>query len=343
MNIAVQIPQRRLYLNNWAILTAENDVRWHFGDIDETKMLQTVDFVNALSKLGAEIWGEGIGMIRLRYPRPHPSQADDIMIVNLQDKYNIVISDPLVTTRLIKKIEIEDDPIPHLDDMRSILAGTASVIYAHFYSQEEIIDRSVVDSLFQESVKAVTFNENVSVGNGECSFSAMSIEELLFFHALLKELFERYISTTLPGEPWGIIHSNSGAHIYMDYNSPVDAALISAFSSVVVTYCRLLFQAYPARLVFGSHSISGMDFITTDQNSFVINNPRKLLSFQKVVRKWRKVPKSIITDLAPAMQDYFAELTLIEQKQKFKSLELHQVINRLTHMGIRRARGYKMS
>ncbi len=342
MNQTVQSPQRRLYLNNWAILTAENEVRWHFGDIDETKMLQTLDFVNALSKLGAEIWGEGIGMIRLRYPRPHPSQADDIMIVNLQDKYNIVISDPLVTTRLIKKIKIETDPIPHFDDMRSILAGTASVVYAHFYSQEEIIDHEVVDSLFQESVKAVTFKENVSVGDGQCSFSAMSVEELLFFHALLKELFERYISTTLPGDPWGIIHSNSGAQIFLDYNPPVDAALISAFSSVVVTYCRILLQAYPARLVFGSHSISGMDFITTDHNSFVINNPRKLLRLQKVVRKWNKIPKNVINDLAPAMQDYFAELTLIEQRERMKSLELHQVINRLTHMGIRRARGYKL-
>jgi len=250
--------QRRLYLNNWAILVIDEEVKWHFGDIDKVKLEQTLDFVRSVSRLGAELWGQGIGIVRLRYPRPHPSQAREIMIVNLSSKmksFNIVISDPLVTTRLMSRIEVESAP---WDEMRSILAGGASVIYSQFYSQENTLDKSVVDALFQEAVNAVTYNEYITVGNGECSFSALSFEELLFFHALLRELFESYYSTMIPSDPWGVIHSTNGVPVHLEFNPPIDAALISAFSAVIVNYCQLLFEAYPARLVFGGQSMQGM-------------------------------------------------------------------------------------
>ncbi|MFX0204846.1 MAG: hypothetical protein ACFFDT_02595 [Candidatus Hodarchaeota archaeon] len=333
--------KRRLYLNNWAILTVENEAKWHFGDIDGDKLLQTVDFVSALSKLGGKIWGQGIGIIRLRYPKPHPTQAREIMAVNLLDKYGILISDPLVTTRLFHRIEMYDDT--PWDEMRSILAGSASVIYSDFYSrEEEYLPRHVVDVLFQEAISAVTYDKNVTVGNGECSFSALSFEELLFFHALLRNLFESYISMSLPGTPWGVIHANAGVPLHLEYKPPLDAALISAFSSVVVNYCKLLFEAYPARLVFGTKTMDGMDFIATDNNVFIISNPRKLLKLQKFVRLWKRLPLEVIHDLAPSMHQYFVELTTQEQREKLKNLEFHRLINRLTNMGIRRAREYKL-
>ncbi|MFW9993340.1 MAG: hypothetical protein ACFFD4_14955, partial [Candidatus Odinarchaeota archaeon] len=331
-------------INNWAILAAENEVKWHFGDIrDEKMLLQTLDFVNALSKLGSELWGQGIGTIRLRYPRSHPTQAREIMVVNLLDKYSIVISDPLVTTRLMTKIQTDSDVIPNwIDDMRSILAGTASVIYSQFYSYEELIDRKIVDELFEEAVKAVTYNEDVTVGNGQCSFSALTIEELLFFHALLKDLFETYISTTVPDDPWGIICSITGAPIHLEFEPPVNGALISAFSSVIVAYCQILFGASPERLVFGGHSMLGMDFIATDKHIFVISNPSKLFKLQRFVREWKRIPVDIVQDLAPSMKNYLAELSIIRQREKIRKMEFHQVINRLTTMGIRRARAYQL-
>ncbi|UCE12326.1 MAG: hypothetical protein JSV04_09000 [Candidatus Heimdallarchaeota archaeon] len=331
--------QRRLYLNNWAILTEENEVKWHFGDIDQ-KLEQTVDFVKAVSTLGSELWGEGIGIVRLKYPRPHPTQADEIMIVNLSSKikkFNIVISDPLVTTRLFDRIEASAP----WDEMRSILAGGASMIYSQFYSYDEILDHNVVDSLFQEAVNAVTFNEHVTVGNGQCSFSALGFEELLFFHALLRELFETYFSL-IPSEPWGVVHKNEGVPVYMEYNPPVDAALISAFSSVITNYCHLLFGAYPERLVFGESSMQGMDFITTDKNTLVCANPQKLFSLQQFQRKWIKLPKEVVLDIAPAMKEYFVDLAVITQREKLKNLEFHRMINYFTKMGIRRARNYKL-
>ncbi|MFX1517365.1 MAG: hypothetical protein ACFFC6_13760 [Promethearchaeota archaeon] len=333
---------RRLYLNNWAILSADNEVIWHFGDIDNDRLVQTLYFVNALGKLGAEILGQVIGVIRLRYPRPHPTQAREIMVVSLMDKFNIVISDPLVTTRLMSRIESNFDPKPPFDDMRSILAGGASVIYSQFYSQEEILDNSIVDSLFQEAVSAVTYKEDVYVGEGACSFSALSLEELLFFHALLKDVFESYYSVMFPGQPWGIISSLSGADLYLTYDPPVDSALISSFSSVITNYARFLFEAFPARLIFGMAQQSAMDFIATEKNLFIINNPRKLFRLQKFQRKWKKIPSDVTTDLTPAMKNYFTELILQEREESIKKLKFHQIINLMTHMGIQRARKYKL-
>lgn len=332
---------RRLYLNNWAILTEENETRWHFGELSQEKLDQTVDFVNALSKLGTQLFGEqGIGVIRLRYRKPHPTKAREILVVNLLNKYGIMISDPLVTTRMFDKIELDEAP---LDEMRSILAGAASVIYSEFYSQEknQYLDRKTVDNIFQEAVNSVTYNEDVTVGNGQCSFSALTLEELLFFHALLRDLFESHVTVTVPSPPWGIIHAKAGAPLYLDHNPPLDAALISAFSSVIVSYCRILFDAYPARLVFGAESMAGMDFIATDTNIFVINNPRRLLRLQKFVRKWKQLPAEIQQDLVPAMSSYFIELALQEEREKMKDLEFHRIINRLTRMGIHRAREYQ--
>ncbi|MFX0087304.1 MAG: hypothetical protein ACFFAU_16760 [Candidatus Hodarchaeota archaeon] len=332
--------QRRLYINNWAILIEESEVKWHFGDIQGDKLLQTVDFVNALSRMGGQIVGQGVGIVRLKYPRPHPTLAREIMVVNLLDKYNVVISDPLVTTRLFKRIELENAP---WDEIRSILAGSASVIYSDFYSREDsILDSSIVDRMFQEAVSAVTYNKKVTVSNGECSFSALSFEELLFFHALLRKLFESYVSINIPGPPWGVISAKEGVPVFLEHKSPVDYAMISAFSSVIVNYCELLFGATPSRLVFGIHTINGMDFVTTEKNIFIINNPQRLLRLEKFLRKWEKVPKEVILDLASAMKNYFTELALNEQRERMKNLELHQVINSMTSMGIRRARKYRL-
>lgn len=324
-------------------MSTSNEIMWNFGDIDEEKQKTTLDFVNSLSKLGHEIWNndQAIGMIRLRYPTPHPSHAREIMIITLHNKFNIVISDPLVTTRLITKIKFEDSHSQHYDTIRSILAGSASVLYSQFYSSDSSLEHSIVDNLFRKAIEAVTYSKKVTVGNGECSFSALTVEELLFFHALLKKLFETYSYSrnSKKSKPWGVIHSNSGAQIHLDYEPPVDSALISAFSAVIAAYCDFLFKAQPARLVFGYNA--GMEFITTKENIFVINNPQELLRLQRFIRKWKKVPEEIQIDLIPAMKSYFAELSLIEEKQRLESLEFHQVINRLTHMGIRRARSYK--
>ncbi|MFX0052748.1 MAG: hypothetical protein ACFFAJ_17485, partial [Candidatus Hodarchaeota archaeon] len=106
--------------------------------------------------------------------------------------------------------------------------------------------------------------------------------------------------------------------------------------------CKLLFEAYPARLVFGTKSMDGMDFIATDNNVFIISNPGKLLRLQNFVRLWKRLPLEVIHDLAPSMHQYFVELITQEQREKLKNLEFHRIINRLTKMGIHRAREYKL-
>lgn len=327
-------------------MTSSENIMWSFGDFNKEKQEMTLDFISALSKLGHEVWGkeQAIGMVRLRYPTPHPSSAREIMIINLLKKYNIVISDPLVTTRLMSKINFEENQSQQYDDIRSILAGSISVIYSQLYSKDTFFDTDTVDELFQEAVNSVTFNPQVSVGNGICSnFSSLTVEELLFFHAILKRLFESYAysSKIHQTRPWGVIHSSTGAEVYLEYEPPIEGALISAFSAVTAVYCNLLFSAYPSRLIFGYDASSSMEFISTTNNIFVINNPSKLLKLQRFVRLWKKVPSEVKQDIIPAMKAYFSELTVLKERQRLKALEFHQIINRLTKMGIRRAREYR--
>ena len=333
---------RRLYINNWAILSDEKQIRWFFGDISGDRLNKTMNFIRALSKLGSDILGQVIGIVRLRYPLPHPTRAREIMIVNLMEKYNIVISDPLVTTRMMNRIQLDSDPVPHMDDFRSILAGAASVIYSDFYTQREVtLDEKVVDSLFQEAVSAVTFNTNVTVGNGECSFSALSIEELLFFHVLLKNLFESYGSSTVHSKPWGIISSDAGAPIHLTVGKPpADPALLSSLSSVIIDYCKFIFDATPYRLIFGIHPMHIMDFIVTDHHFFVLNEPHLLLKNSEFIQKWKNLPREVTYNLAPEMKKCFAELLGQEYGERVKKMKFHQVINSLTKMGIKKAREY---
>lgn len=336
---------RRLYIDNWAVLTAGDQVKWHFGDIDQEKLLQVLSFIKALSGLGTEMLDQVIGLIRLRYPRPHPTKAREILIVSLLDKYSIIISDPLVTTRLMSssgiRIQLDSDPIPHFDDIRSILAGTASLIYSDFYTRDEIsVENIVIDKIFQEAIQAVTYSEKVVCGEGECSFSALSIEELLFFHALLRDLLEEYVPITSGTSPWGLISSLAGTKLYLSHNSPVDPALISAFSGVIVQFSRFLFDASPARLLFGYYPINSMDFVVTDENLFLFSNPRELLKQTQFCKQWQTLPPSVARDLAPGIKNYLAELSTSDHRVRVRDMKFYQVINDLTGMGARRSKLY---
>ncbi|MFW9854726.1 MAG: hypothetical protein ACFFFG_06680 [Candidatus Thorarchaeota archaeon] len=329
---------RRLYIDNWAVFTAENQVNWHFGDIDQEKLIQVVSFIKALSSLGTEMLDQVIGLIRLRYPRPHPTKAREILIVNLLEKYSIIVSDPLVTTRLMNRIQLNSDPIPPLDDIRSILAGTASLIYSDFYTRDTIqVDNTIIDSIFQEAVQAVTYDKNVTVGNGECSFSALSIEELLFFHALLRDLLEGYIPIISGTSPWGVISSLAGTELYLSHCPPADPALIAAFSGVIVQFSRFLFDATPARLIFGYYPMNAMDFVVTNDNLFLFGSPSVLLKKTGFRKKWRNLPVKIAQDLVPGLKTYLTELCTANQKAQIRDMEFYQVVNQLTGMGARKA------
>lgn len=334
----------KLFINNWGVLTHRGEPKWIFGDLDPSgnKILQITDFVRALHQFGEEFFGENVGIIRLKYPRPHPTKAKDIMVISLASEYAIVISDPLVTTRLIHRESIKLDKYA-TDEIRSVLAGAAAMIYSQFYSMKKKIgiSRKVVDEIFQEAANAVTFAD-INVGGGVCSFSAMTLEELLFFHALLKELFDAYVGTHISNKPWGLIQENTGIPIYLEFDTPKDSALIGAFVSVIINYTHLLFDAVPERLIFGSHAISSMDFVIANDKVMVLQNPKKLFSLSRFVTLWKKLPEELRFELADGIKEYASEFAMKEQRERIKRLEFHRVINIMTRMGIRRARGYKV-
>ena len=84
-----------MYRDAWSVLQQENEVIWKYGQpeiVSGDKLLQITDFLSALNRLGNDVFGEGVGVLRLRHSRPHPTRAQDILVVNLANKFSLILS-----------------------------------------------------------------------------------------------------------------------------------------------------------------------------------------------------------------------------------------------------------
>ena len=251
--------------NNWAIFAEKNKSEWHFGDLSNEFIENTVSFLNGLDSIGKELFGSGVASIELDWrnltiENSAYIKTKEVFVVSLFSQFFFIASDPLTT---IKLIEIEGVPQEFDDIIRGVLVGQASVLYSNLYlDAESIEDQNKIDELFRITINDVGITEDLDsiVDKGRCSFASFSFSQMLIFHYLLRKTFSQKFSKA---DEWGIVADSSGSPIHIAYGKMENTTSLSGYLSVLLMFCVELFKAPPKSIKFNGSDYFGLSYFFT--------------------------------------------------------------------------------
>src|SRR3990172_1349407 len=199
--------ESRVKFENWALMIQGKEVRWQFGELNEEIRTRTINFLLGLHNIGKELVHKGIATIRLASSTANMLRGDELLIINLEGSFFLIIFDPLTTIKMMaqKVGEVPED----LDlEIRSVLIGQASITYANLWSVATEDSGMHIDMLFKQALDEILSMElqkelNIFVERGSCSFAGLNTIQCLIFHFILLRFFElEYLN--LISEPWAI-------------------------------------------------------------------------------------------------------------------------------------------
>ncbi|MFW9779333.1 MAG: hypothetical protein ACFFE8_10815 [Candidatus Heimdallarchaeota archaeon] len=251
---------------NWAIFVEENSIKWSYGVSDVEKFQEQVfSFFIGLGKLGNDLFGEGgIANITFDLEKHSGFKAGEIFIVSLYDKFFFIISDPILTLRLIMtEAEIPND-IKEI--MNAVLVGQASILYGAGIDTENVTleEKEQAIQLFRDII--LDLNQeygtdgsiNTIAGRSGCNFSALTFEECLLLHVYLRKQAD--IQSYYAPSSWCLISHLDGGDIPFSYNMQ-DEVLFGGYFSAIISLIEVLFKSKPKNITFGSIRIRRLRFI----------------------------------------------------------------------------------
>jgi hypothetical protein len=306
--------------SNWAIFAKEIEVIWHFGDLSQEFIDNTVNFLNGLDAMGTELFGSGVASITLDQKSKKVISASEIFVVSLGSTFFFIASDPLITMRLIYH---ENLPDILEDQMRSILIGQATNLYANLYT-ESSGSESQVDDLFWTTLYEIGYNKDVKnvVEKGRCSFSEFGLLDMMLFHYQLRKIFaEKYPKT----EPWAIIADESGP-IHLKFGKMTNATSLAGYLSVLFMFCKELFDSSPKSLVFGGDSLIPLEVINGEDFFLSLTRWDTLFKDKNFLKGLNKLDRNIADQLGFPITQFLAEKLSIMMQKELKNWSMNQLI-----------------
>ena len=296
---------------NWALLVQGQTVIWQFGELEEEIRTRTISFLIGLHNIGKEIFDKGIATIRLASETTvqyFSIRGDELLIVNLEGSFFLVIFDPLTTIKMMAQTTIPEE-VDLL--IRGVLSGQASLTYAAFCSNATPEVGMHIDTLFKTALDEVVskqdqLNRNIFVEGGTCSFAGLTTIQGLVFHVLLRRFFElEYLN--LLSQPWAIIQQDSSLPVYLEHQPPKHAHLLSGYFTVINEYIMDIFKAKPVAMVFGGGELSSIDIVHGEKNFMSISNPIELFRDPEFLQRFKNLNDSVKNDLKAALAEYLAK------------------------------------
>ncbi|MHA1991019.1 MAG: hypothetical protein ACW981_01710 [Candidatus Hodarchaeales archaeon] len=306
--------------SNWAIFAKETEVIWHFGDLSQEFIDNTVNFLNGLDAMGTELFGSGVASITLDQKSNKVISASEIFVVSLGSTFFFIASDPLITMRLIYH---ENLPDILEDQMRSILIGQATNLYANLYT-ESSGSESQVDDLFWTALYEIGYNKDVKnvVEKGRCSFSEFGLLDMMLFHYQLRKIFaEKYPKT----EPWAIIADESGP-IHLKFGKMTNATSLAGYLSVLFMFCKELFDSSPKSLVFGGDSLIPLEVVNGDDFFLSLTRWDTLFKDKDFLKDLNKLDRNIVDQLGFPITQFLAEKLSTMMQKELKNWSMNQLI-----------------
>ena len=296
---------------NWALLVQGQTVIWQFGELDEEIRTRTILFLIGLHNIGKEIFDKGIATVRLapeEKVKYSSIRGDELLIVNLEGSFFLIIFDPLTTIKMMSRTTIPEE-IDLL--IRGVLSGQASITYATFWSNATPEAGMHVDMFFKTALDEVVSNQNqqdlnIFAGGGTCSFTGLTTIQGLVFHVLLRRFFEiEYLN--LLSQSWAIIQQDSSLPVYLEHQPPKDAHLLSGYFTVINEYIMDIFKAKPIAMVFGGGELTSIDIVHGQKHFMSISNPIELFRDPEFLHKFKNLEDNVKNDLKAALNEYLAK------------------------------------
>ena len=311
-------------IEHWAAFFEDGEAVWVYGaELESEFITTTARFLRGLHLVGKEVYSEGVATIRLARRSMGNIRATEVFVISLGDKFIFVMSDPLVTIRLVS--EPSNLPPPEVIEMiRGVLAGQAAVLYANLLQNSEV---EQIDSLFVEILKEIGIEDNIEniVDSGRCSFATLNFPELLFLHYLLRDRFEES-RVHLPA--WGFVSGSSGVPVFLDYQTPFSGPLLSGFLSVMSSYVRTLFDSPPSIVIFGGSNLFFLHFFGGENSFLAASNPMELVRSKEFWDMYRELDEFIRNEIDNDLQYCLIEEFFSRSRSELKTWSLEDLRER---------------
>ncbi|MHA2346282.1 MAG: hypothetical protein ACXACP_06150 [Candidatus Hodarchaeales archaeon] len=321
---------------NWFLFVEDKEIRWSFGNPDDEFKAFVLNFLLGLSQIGEEIFGEnGVASIDFDLRRKSRTHSSEIFIVNLSDRFFIIMSDPSTTMKLIKQQGGLAKEVKEI--MSAVLVGQAAILYAQGISEVSQEEGEILEIIWQDIIVDISeeYSKNIStiVSANSSNFSMLSFEDLLFLHYALRKQPELIKQISPKG--WALVSHYSGGAIPLEHNMEWDAVVLAGYLGIIISFITALFDSKPKKLAFGTNTVQSLSFINGKNDYFIaIDSPfTKMVLDPEFQSKFFQLEKKIILDLeftlrTRIIEEIFTANTEELEKQDLNSLLKENVLSR---------------
>jgi hypothetical protein len=314
----------------------DKEIRWSFGNPDDEFKAFVLNFLLGLSQIGEEIFGEnGVASIDFDLRRKSRTHSSEIFIVNLSDRFFIIMSDPSTTMKLIKQQGGLAKEVKEI--MSAVLVGQAAILYAQGISEVSQEEGEILEIIWQDIIVDISeeYSKNIStiVSANSSNFSMLSFEDLLFLHYALRKQPELIKQISPKG--WALVSHYSGGAIPLEHNMEWDAVVLAGYLGIIISFITALFDSKPKKLAFGTNTVQSLSFINGKNDYFIaIDSPfTKMVLDPEFQSKFFQLEKKIILDLeftlrTRIIEEIFTANTEELEKQDLNSLLKENVLSR---------------
>lgn len=311
---------------NWFLFVEEKEIRWSFGNPDEEFKGFVINFLAGLAQIGEEIFGEnGVASIEFDLPKKSQVLSSEIFIVNLSNKFFIIMSDPSITMKMLNQ---QGGIAPEVEEILSaVLVGQAAILFGTSISEVSSDDESSkIKKVWQNIILDISakYTDDIDkiVSSNSSNFSRLAFEDLLFLHYHLRKQLE--LGKIVSPKGWSLVSHYSGSEIPLEHNMEWDAVVLAGYLGIIISFITALFNSKPKTLTFGTHTVQTLCFINGKDDYFIaIDSPfTKLILESEFQTKFFALQEEVITDLHDALRKRIIEEILAANAEELENQNL---------------------
>ncbi|MHA2290235.1 MAG: hypothetical protein ACXABG_15725 [Promethearchaeota archaeon] len=314
---------------NWFLFVEEKDIRWSFGNPDEEFKRFVINFLTGLAQIGEEVFGEnGVASIEFDLKKKSQVLSSEIFIVNLSNKFYIIMSDPSITMKMINQ---QGGIAPEVEEILSaVLVGQAAILYATSISEVSTDERTKIEKVWQDIIIDISerYSEDINqiVSASSSNFSRLAFEDLLFLHYHLRKQPE--LVKIISPKGWGLVSHYSGSAIPLEHNLEWDSVVLAGYLGIIISFITALFNSKPKNLAFGTQTVQTLFFINGDDNYFIaIDSPfTQLILDPNFQTKFFSLQEEVISDLQDALRKRIIEEILAANAEELEKQDLTSLL-----------------